>query len=649
MIGPKKLAPTILLNLQRAGVIQIDPLRTEEIKEYQLSRDEEDRLRRWDAVATSADHALRLLGLEPDQSVQPFANDLEEAERVCTRFEQRAAVLVERREQLRDEIEMIEQYREIVEALAEVGGGLDESQRFSVLPLVLEKQTDPASLGEELASVLEDRFLLAGRPVGNRMAAVIIVLKREVATARGVLSHHGLAELPRPSEYAQMNLRKTASRLLERSQVAPKELAASEEELRQLTKEAAARLQGLWNRAKDESIRLRTLKEMVSGRYGFALFGWAPVSLRSTTEDVVDKFDNQILHAFEPVDVSREAERVPVMLENPNWVKPFESFVTFLNTPRYDGWDPTWVVASFLPLWFGMIVGDIGYAIMFVALSWYLSGYIRRNQTLKMDFFKMRLSPEALRRVVAILRPMIGWTVIWGFLHGEFFGNLLQRLGVFGTGQYPGKIAVLVPRTDTVATANRLILVSICFGACQVLYGLYLKAFMSRRRGEKKHFWEASGYFCGVTALVLFAYAFMTSDYRLWIVVPTGVCGGLFFAGMILARMPIMIVELLTQAGHILSYIRLYAVGLASAILADLATDIGFSLYHVLGVAGAVIGGLAGLLTGLLIHVVLTVLLTMSHVLQPIRLIWIEFFSKFDFYMARGRPYRPFKSVSRSV
>ncbi len=109
-----------------------------------------------------------------------------------------------------------------------------------------------------------------------------------------------------------------------------------------------------------------------------------------------------------------------------------------------------------------------------------------------------------------------------------------------------------------------------------------------------------------------------------------------------------MIAELPTQAGHILSYIRLYAVGLASAILADLATEIAFSLYHLLGAAGVVIAGLAGVLTGLLIHAILTLLLTMSHVLQPIRLIWVEFFSKFDFYMARGRPYCPFKSVSQS-
>lgn len=645
IVGPKKLAPTILLDLQRAGVVQIDPLRTEEIKEYRLTHDEEILVRRWDGVAASADHALKLLGLEPDHSAKPYLEDLKEAEAAASARERQSAALVEKRQRLRDEIELINQYHEIIGVLAEAGQGLDESQRLAVLPFLIERRTDPTPLEQELASTLGDRFLLAGKPVGRKVAAILVVLRKDGVTARGVLSHHGLAELPRPGEYARMNLKTMASRLSERSRFAPGELAASEEELSRLTKEAATELQGLWNRAKDESMRLHALQEMASGRYGFALFGWAPVSLKSRAEEVVEKFDNQTVHIFEPVDEHHEAERVPVKLENPGWVKPFESLVTFLNTPRYDGWDPTWVVASFLPLWVGMVVGDIGYAILFVALSWYLSGYIRRDQTLKVDFFKMRLSPGALKQVVAVLRPMIGWTVIWGFLYGEFFGNLFQRLGIFGTGQHAGIIPVLIPRTDTVATANVLILVSICFGTCQVLYGLYLKALLSRRQGEKKHFWEAIGYFCGVVALVLFAFAFMTGDFRLWLVIPTGLFGALFFAGMIPARTPIMIAELPTQAGHILSYIRLYAVGLASAILADLATGIGFSLYQLFGIAGAVVGVLVGLLTGLLIHVVLTVLLTMSHVLQPIRLIWVEFFSKFDFYMARGRPYRPFKSV----
>ncbi len=646
LIGPKKLAPRVLLGLQRTGVVQIDPLRTDEIKEYQLSQDEEVLLRRWDGVAASADHALRLLELELDQSAKPYTGDLEEAEAAVSPLERQSSSLIEKQRRLREELDLIAQYRQIIQVLADAAKDLDQSPRLAVLPFLLERGADPAPLEQELASMLDGRFLLTGKPIGGTVAAMIIVLKRDLVTARGILRHHGLAELPRYGEYSRMSLKMMASRLAERYRLAPEETAAVEGELNELKREPATALRGLWTRAKEESIRLRTLKEMASGQYGFALLGWVPVSLKSRAEEAVLKFEKQMLHTFEAVDEHTEAERVPVMLENPGWARPFEPLVTFLNTPRYDAWDPTWVVALFLPLWFGMVVGDIGYALIFAALSWYFSGYVKRNQTLKVDLFRMRLSPKDLKEVVAVLRPMIGWTVIWGFLHGEFFGNLLQRLGIFGTGQYPGSIAVLIPRTDTVATSKRLILISIGFGACQVLYGLFLKAFLSHRRSENKHFWEATGYFCGVSALILFAYAFMTSDFRLWLVLPTIAGAALFFAGMIRARMPIMIAELPTQAGHILSYIRLYAVGLASAILADLATEVGYSLYHGFGILSAVIGGLAGLLIGLLIHAVLILLLTMGHVLQPLRLIWIEFFTKFDFYMARGRPYRPFKSVS---
>jgi V/A-type H+-transporting ATPase subunit I len=648
IVGPKQLAATLLLDLQRVGVVQIDPLRTDEINEYRLSQAEDVRLRQWDAVAASADHTLKLLGLEADASVQAFTGELEEVEAAVLPWEERAALLVEKRGRLQDEIEMIGQYREIVVALAEVGQGLDESPRFAVLPFVLERRAHPIPLEQELASALDGRFLLAGKPVAGRMAALIVVLKHDADKARGVLSHQGLAELPRTDEYTRMNLRTMASRLEERSRLAPVEIAALEEDLSRMGKEAAVGLQRIWNRAKDESMRLHTLKEMASGRYGFALFGWVPVSLKKRAEEVTGQFDGKIIYTFEPVDEHHEAERVPVLLENPGWAKPFESLISFLNTPRYDSRDPTWVVASFFPFWFGMIVGDIGYAILFATVYWYLSGHIRRNRTLTVDFFKMRLSPGVLRQVVGVMRPMIGWTVVWGLLYGEFFGNLLQRLGIFGTGQNPGSIPVLIPRTDTVATASGLILVSIGFGVYQVLYGFYLKASLSRYERQKKHFWEAGGYFCGVAALILFSYAFMTRDFRLGLVIPIVVGAALFFVGMIRARMPLMIAELPTQGGHILSYIRIYAVGLVSAILASLATDVGFSLYHLFGIAGLVIGVLVGLLMALLIHTVLVVLLTVSHVLQPIRLIWVEFFTKFDFYLARGRPYRPFKSICNS-
>ncbi len=648
MAGPRKLASTILLDLQRAGVVQVDPLRTDGMNEYRLSQEEEAQLGRWDAVATSADHAMKLLGIEADPSVQLFAGTMEEAEEAALPQEKRAADLVEKREQLRDEMALIGQYLDIIEALAEIGQGLDESRWLAVLAFVLEKRAHVFPLKQELAAALGDCFVLAEEPVAGKVAAVIVVLRRDAEQARRVLSHQGLAELPRTGAYAGMSLKKMASHLRERSQLAPQEMIVLEEELKRVTRERAVGFQGIWNRAKDESSRLHTLTQTASGQYGFALFGWVPVSLKSRAVAVTERFESQTLHTFEPVDDRHEAGRVPVRLENPGWIKPFEPLISFLNTPRYDGRDLTWVVASFFPLWFGMIVGDIGYALMFAALAWYLSGYIRQNRTLKIEFFKMRLSPRAVRKLVAAMRPMILWTFIWGLVYGEFFGDLFQWLGIFGTGGHPGLVPILIPRINTVATASALILACIGFGVFQVLYGFYLKASMMYRQGEKKHLWEASGYLGGVSALVLFAYGFMTKDLRLWLLVPTGVGAVVFLVGMIRARMPLMIAELPTQGGHILSYIRIYAVGLASAILAGLATDLGYSLYRLLGVAGLVLGVLAGLLMGLFIHVLLVVLLTVSHILQPIRLIWVEFFTKFDFYKVRGRPYRPFKSVCSS-
>ena len=644
IVGPKGLASTILLELQRVGVVQIDPLRTEEIKDFRLNDEQEARLRRWEEVSTSTDHALRLLGLEPDPLVKRFDGKLEGAEAASSSYEHQAKSLVEKEQSLRDELDLIGQYREVVEVLAEAAQRLDESPRLEVLPFLVMGREQLGPLAQELDSELNGRFLLAERPVGGRMAALIVVLKRDGDKAKGVLSHQGLAELPRPGEYSGMSLERMASRLEELFRLAPEELAASEEALRRLKKDEGGRLKGLWNRAKDESTRLHTLREAVSGRYGFALFGWVPVRLKGRVVEIMSRYHERTLYIFEPVDEQGEAERVPVMLENPGWIRPFESLISFLNTPRYGSWDPTWVVALFFPLWFGMIVGDIGYALVFALIAWYLSGYVRRGRTLTVDFFKLRLSPGAVTEVLQVLKPMIAWTVIWGFLYGEFFGDLLKRVGIFGTMRDPGLIPVLIPRTDTALTANGLILVSIGFGVYQVLYGFYLKVLRTRRQREKKHFWEASGYFVGVATLVVFAYAFMEEDFRPWLVVLMGAGATLFVIGVIRGRMPLMIAELPTQGGHILSYIRIYAVGLASAILADLTTDIGFSLYHHLGIAGLVIGVLACLL----MHGLLLALLTIGHVLQPIRLIWVEFFTKFDFYTISGRPYRPFKSIGGS-
>jgi len=82
-------------------------------------------------------------------------------------------------------------------------------------------------------------------------------------------------------------------------------------------------------------------------------------------------------------------------------------------------------------------------------------------------------------------------------------------------------------------------------------------------------------------------------------------------------------------------------VGVAGAVLYDLANQVGFGLAHSLGI----IGVLLGLLLGGLMVILITAVTLLGHLLQPIRLLWIEFASNFGFYDESGKPYRPFRSV----
>ena len=220
--------------------------------------------------------------------------------------------------------------------------------------------------------------------------------------------------------------------------------------------------------------------------------------------------------------------------------------------------------------------------------------------------------------------------------------GFLEHLGVFYVpGHGEGLIPILIPRADTAATATMLILIAIAFGVLQVFHGLGVRAWLSLRHGHMTHFWEAVGYLGGLVGLIVFAYDFLSGagGGALDLIMYAGFA--VFLLGIVMSRVILMIAELPTQGGHILSYIRIYAVGVAGAIMANLATDLGFGLAEKLGVIGILIGLVAGLLT----HLVILLLTLMGHILQPIRLVWVEFFTKFGFYEESGRPYRPFKSV----
>ena len=636
--APKGLARELLRALQEAGVVHLETLRVEELAEYRLSPEEVAELRAWEGVLAGSEHTLSLLGEEPEP-VRPFPDGLEAAKRALNPLQTQAEALLKERQELEEDLEQARLFSEVFSHLARMAHGLDESPLVRVLGFLLSEKELPRVEGA-LKAALDDRFLLASEALGGRLAVVVVVHWKDLEAARLALSRQGIAELKIP-KYAELSLTRVAKALQGTLEKAPQELSEVREALLKLRKEAAPTLKALWTRAKDEVARLKALQELAAGRFGFAFLGYLPQKEKARVEEALARFKDRLVYAFEPVDEHHEADRVPVALDNPPWVRPFELLISFLNTPKYGTYDPSRVVALFFPFWFGMIVGDIGYALIFALVGRWLSGFVRRGEPLVIDLFGLRLKPPVLQNITQLLRWMVFWSVVWGVVYGEFFGTLFEHLGVFGTPEHPGLIPILIHRINTAATANLLILTSVGFGVLLVFYGLALRAWLALRHHHMKHFWEGVGYLGGLVGLLALAYAYLGRVSAPWV---NGLMlggFGLFLLSVLASRIWLMIPELPTQAGHILSYIRIYAVGASGAVLAGLLTDAGFALAQKLGLFGLVLG----ILVAGLLHLLVLVLTTLGHMLQPIRLLWVEFFTKFGFYEESGRPYRPFRSV----
>jgi V/A-type H+-transporting ATPase subunit I len=93
------------------------------------------------------------------------------------------------------------------------------------------------------------------------------------------------------------------------------------------------------------------------------------------------------------------------------------------------------------------------------------------------------------------------------------------------------------------------------------------------------------------------------------------------------------VMESISTFGNFISYARIFAVGMASLALAIVANTLGS------GFSALVIG----VFVGAVAHVMFFSLTIIGHILQPARLYWVEFFSKFKYYQDTGHPYRPFQ------
>lgn len=358
-------------------------------------------------------------------------------------------------------------------------------------------------------------------------------------------------------------------------------------------------------RAEDRAARLHAASQTLDRDGVFALQGW----LAAPDRERIEAFASRQRLALLVEDATPE-DRPPTLLDNPPALAGGQDLVDFYQTPGYRAWDPSIVVFLSFTLFFAMILSDAGYAVVFALVL--LAGWGR-----------LGASPLG-RRLRVLAGALVGSALVWGVLVGSYFGL---------TPPSGSPLAML--RALDINDFDTMMRLSVGIGVVHIAIANASIAWQARRTPRA---WVALGWIGALLGGFLVWLGETGSGRGLsWIGTLALVPGlGLvfWFAGARSVRRPLDVLlwvlaglraltDVTKAFGDVLSYLRLFALGLASASLAITFNDLARQV-------AAVYPGL-GLLLGLLIllvgHGLNLGLSLMSGVVHGLRLNFIEFYN----------------------
>ncbi|MFB6308426.1 MAG: V-type ATP synthase subunit I [Haloarculaceae archaeon] len=366
----------------------------------------------------------------------------------------------------------------------------------------------------------------------------------------------------------------------------------------------------------------------------------------------------------------------PVIQDNPSFSKPFETLVEIINRPKYSEFDPTVILFLTFPVFFGFMIGDLGYGILYAALGYWLT---------------QSFDSDVIKSLGGIGMWAGAFTMLFGVLYGEIFGlHLITQylwegaLGLHGPPIHKG----LEPAE--VSYAQTWLVVSVLVGLLHLTVGYVLDFIQTLRHGVVDAVTETGSWMLMMGGIWVFIFSKFAASMKPSFLVgseavfnghpfalgftgfsPTvGLVGlGLFAVGIVLLGIGdvIELVEFLQVLVNVLSYTRIAAVLLAKAGMAFVVNLLFFGAYTTEGefhfmmahgpqyvlehneqatvmFPGLIHSGIAGVVGGLVVlvlgHLLVLALGITSAGLQAVRLEYVEFFGKF--YEGGGKPYNPF-------
>ena len=359
------------------------------------------------------------------------------------------------------------------------------------------------------------------------------------------------------------------------------------------------------------------------------LEGFCPIDQVAALDAVLEK--QEVYYQAE--DPTAE-DNTPIKLRNNKFTQLFESLTGMYGWPNYGEFDPTPILAPFFLLFFAMCMGDCGYGILLIII-----GLLIAKKKLNIEMF------DGLGPIITVLG--VGTTVV-GFFLGTFMG-----IDLYAAEWMPQALKSVMIKGEVMGYDIQMVL-ALCIGVFHICLAMVVKAICYTKQFGFKENIATWGWTLLIVGGLLVAILGMT-------VLPAAVFKGAIIAVGTVSALAIYIFNTPGRnplinigaglwdtynmatgiLGDVLSYIRLYALGLAGGMLGAAFNNLGLM---VMGgsTEGATWQWLPFVLILVLGHVLNLAMSALGAFVHPLRLSFVEYFKNAG-YEGKGTLYKPFK------
>lgn len=361
------------------------------------------------------------------------------------------------------------------------------------------------------------------------------------------------------------------------------------------------------------------------------LEGWIPEEKEAPVEEWLSKQG-----AYYEIRKPNKDDVVPVLFKNNAFTKMYEVLTRMYGMPNYTDFDPTPIVAPFFSLFFAFCMGDAGYGLVLILLGFFL---------------KKKLG-KSMAGMMNLVMTLGVFTTVLGAIFGTFFG-----ISLLGTNLPQGlKDLIFAGQVEVMgATYDKLMILSLAIGVIHISIAMTVKAINVTLFNGFKEAISAWGWWLvvvgGVIVGTLTLLSIIPSDVSQWVylvVAGVGAVGIYLLNNLgrnVFVNIGAGIWDTYNMAsglmGDILSYIRLFALGLAGGMLGQTFNDLALMVVEGQEGVGAVIGWIGFGLIIVFGHTLNIAMSCLSAFVHPLRLTFVEYFKNAG-YEGKGVEYKPF-------